>query len=637
MSVDSSPSVRLAQRYQLLERIAVGGMGEVHLATDERLGRRVAVKVLAPVYADSPDFVERFRREALTAAALSHPNIAQVYDYGVDGSAHFIVMEHVEGSDLSRLLREGGRMTPADAVHVAEQVCAALAAAHRAGVVHRDIKPGNVMVRPDGTVKVTDFGIAQALGQASLTETGTVMGTAAYVAPEQARGQATSSATDLYSLGILLFQMLTGAVPFDGDTPVAIAMRHLDEPVPLPSSRVAGLPANLDEVVTRATAKSPRDRYPDADAMAAALHAHERRAEAATSAIAVDDATAAFDVAEDLRRDPRGPGGAAATQAVPAAAAAAGAAPSRDDDRTVVDAAAGGAPAGTAVMPALGAGLAGAGVGLGAGAGAGSAGAAAGYPSPDAAAHPSVDAPEETATSRSAGRPQRRRGPSPLVWGLAGLVVLLVAALVVVLLRQPQTRSVSAPGTRLSASASTTPSPSSAAPTTTAPPSDGSTVPADLVGQSRGAAVSELISRGVNVRWVLVRSSQPNDAVLGSYPAPGQPLTKGQTVALVVSRANAPAQVNSSFVVPGGLVGTNADDAMSRIDAKDVRVTRVTIPAAGGPGQVVATWPASGQPTTEGVVVLVVAAGDTSSTDATPPSDSKQKPGKPGDKGKKGH
>jgi len=144
--------------------------------------------------------------------------------------------------------------------------------------------------------------------------------------------------------------------------------------------------------------------------------------------------------------------------------------------------------------------------------------------------------------------------------------------------------------------------------------------------------VSELISRGVNVRWVLVRSSQPNDAVLGSYPEPGQPLTKGQTVALVVSRANAPAQVNSSFVVPGGLVGTNADDAMSRIDAKDVRVTRVTIPAAAGAGQVVATWPASGQPTTEGVVVLVVS-GDTGAPAANPSGDS-PKPSKKGGKKK---
>nr|WP_256796006.1 protein kinase [Terrabacter sp. Ter38] len=299
MSVESSPTVRIAERYSLRERIAVGGMGEVHLATDDRLGRLVAVKVLAAGFADSPDFVERFRREALTAAALSHPNIAQVYDYGVDGDSHFIVMEYAEGQDLAQVIREHGRLTPGDAVRIAEQVCAALGAAHRAGVVHRDVKPGNVIVRSDGTVKVTDFGIARARGQASLTDTGTVMGTAAYVAPEQARGEATTPSSDLYSLGILLFQMLTGSVPFEGDTPVAIAMRHLDEPVPLPSSRVADLPANLDEVVVRATAKSPADRYADADAMAAALVGHEMRADAATRALPAGEATSVLDLGSD--------------------------------------------------------------------------------------------------------------------------------------------------------------------------------------------------------------------------------------------------------------------------------------------------------------------------------------------------
>lgn len=613
MSVDSSPSVRLAQRYLLLERIAVGGMGEVHLATDERLGRRVAVKVLAPVYADSPDFVERFRREALTAAALSHPNIAQVYDYGVDGSSHFIVMEHVEGSDLARLLRERGRLTPADAVRVAEQVCAALAAAHRAGVVHRDIKPGNVMVRPDGTVKVTDFGIAQALGQASLTETGTVMGTAAYVSPEQARGQASTPASDLYSLGILLFQMLTGAVPFEGPTPVAIAMRHLDEPVPLPSSRVADLPANLDEVVTRATAKSPADRYRDADAMAAALRGRERLAEEATRALPLAEATQLLDPAEDEHAAAAGGAGAAAAGAAGAAAAAGG---------------------GTAVMPAVGAGSAAAGSGAVAGVG----GASSGHLPPEAPTRRTATSPTGPDSSRSAGRPRRRRGPSPLVWGLAALVVVLVAALVFALLRQPGTGTAPTAGARPSPPAS---APSSSAPPTTAAPSDG-TVPADVVGQSRSAAVSELISRGVNVRWVLVRSSQPNDAVLASYPAPGQPVTKGQTVALVVSRANPPDRVNSSFLVPDGLVGANADAAMSRVDAKDVRVTRVTIPSQSPDGQVIATWPSAGQPTTEGVVVLVVSGGTTnnaaSSTSSTTsnPAGSDTKGARKGDKsGKK--
>ncbi|MGO4603831.1 Stk1 family PASTA domain-containing Ser/Thr kinase [Terrabacter sp. 2YAF2] len=549
MSVDSSPAVRIAQRYLLGERIAVGGMGEVYLATDERLGRQVAVKVLSPAFAESPDFVERFRREALTAAALSHPNIAQVYDYGVDGASHFIVMEYAEGWDLAHLIREHGRLTPSDAVRIAEQVCAALAVAHRAGVVHRDVKPGNVIVRPDGTVKVTDFGIARALGQASITDTGTVMGTAAYIAPEQARGETTTPASDLYSLGILLFQMLTGAVPFEGDTPVAVAIRHLDEPVPLPSSRVADLPANLDEVVVRATAKAPADRYPDADAMAAALRVHETRADAATRALPLGEATAVLDLA--------------ATTSSPTAGLPSGTASSPASNTA----------SNTAMMPAV----------------------------PSGPPTGAVDATERT----SAGAPRRRSGKRSVVWVLGAVVVALLATVAYVLLSgsDPATP----PATGKPAASSSTPS---STPPTTSAPADGSAVPAGLVGQQRDAAVRELIGSGVNVRWVLVRSTQPDGAVMGSFPAEGQPLTKGQTVALVVSRGHAPDQVSSSFVVPDGLVGTSASDATQRLGGTDVRVTRVTIPAPGKEGQVLATWPAAGARAADGVVVLVVGGGD---------------------------
>ena len=549
MSVESSPTVRIAERYSLRERIAVGGMGEVHLATDDRLGRLVAVKVLAAGFADSPDFVERFRREALTAAALSHPNIAQVYDYGVDGDSHFIVMEYAEGQDLAHVIREHGRLTPGDAVRIAEQVCAALGAAHRAGVVHRDVKPGNVIVRSDGTVKVTDFGIARARGQASLTDTGTVMGTAAYVAPEQARGEATTPSSDLYSLGILLFQMLTGSVPFDGDTPVAIAMRHLDEPVPLPSSRVADLPANLDEVVVRATAKSPADRYADADAMAAALVGHEVRADAATRALPAGEATSVLDLGSDST---------ASTAMMPTVGL-----PS-SGERTVVH------PVPTADAEVTG-------------------------------STPPVP-PAPVMTRRSSAASRRRPGPSPVVWVLLVAVVALVGILGYVLLSGSDAPTTAARGTRPSAT-SQKPTP---APPTTAPPSDGSTVPGGLVGQQRDAAVDELIGLGVNVRWVLVRSTQPDGAVMGSYPAEGQPMTKGQTVALVVSRGHAPDRVNSSFVVPGGLVGMSAKDAEKSVDGEDVRVTRVTVPSDGDSGQVLATWPSTGARTADGIVVLVV-------------------------------
>lgn len=573
MSVDSSPTARIAQRYSLGERIAAGGMGEVYLATDDRLGRQVAVKVLSPAFADSPDFIERFRREALTAARLSHPNIAQVYDYGVDGASHFIVMEYAEGSDLAHLIREHGRLTPSDAVRVAEQVCAALAVAHRAGVVHRDVKPGNVIVRSDGMVKVTDFGIARALGQASITDTGTVMGTAAYVAPEQARGEATTPSSDLYSLGILLFQMLTGAVPFEGDTPVAVALRHLDEPVPLPSSRVADLPANLDDVVVRATAKSPAERYPDADAMAAALRGHEGLADAATRALPVGEATAVLDHAA----------GAAAASA--AAATSTARFPASDPTASnptgpATSSVAGPAPVqmsdpatSTAMMPAA---------------------------SP---AGPGRPAAEARRTSQDAPRP--RSGPTPVVWVLGTVVVVLLAILAFVLLSGSDPATPSAATPRPAASSK----PSSSTPPTTPPPADGSTVPAGLVGQQRDAAVKQLIGLGVDVRWVLVRSAQPEGTVMGTFPAQGQPMTKGQTVAMVVSRGHAPEKVNSSFVVPDGLVGTSVKDATDRLGGGDVRVTKVTVPAAGKEGQVLSTWPTAGNPTPDGVVVLVVGGG----------------------------
>ncbi|GGN04323.1 hypothetical protein GCM10009721_34640 [Terrabacter tumescens] len=576
MSVDSTPTVRIAQRYSLGERIAVGGMGEVHLATDERLGRQVAVKVLSPAFAESPDFVERFRREALTAARLSHPNIAQVYDYGVDGASHFIVMEYAEGQDLAHVIREHGRLTPADAVRVAEQVCAALATAHRAGVVHRDIKPGNVIVRPDGFVKVTDFGIARALGQASLTDTGTVMGTAAYVAPEQARGEATTPSSDLFSLGILLFQMLTGAVPFEGDTPVAVALRHLDEPVPLPSSRVADLPANLDEVVERATAKSPADRYPDADAMAAALQGHEVSADAATRAMPLGEATAVLGAGAAMYG-----AGTTAEAATAVGKDATRALPSPAPDPSLSPALS------TARMPV-----------------APSASAAPSKPSKPSAPWPAGDAPTRRSTLAERRRPS---GPGAVVWVLAAAVVALVAVLAYVLLSGSDPATPPAAGPRPSSSASSSPS----TPPTTAPPADGSAVPAGLVGQQREAAVKQLIGLGVNVRWVLVRSQEPEGAVMGSFPAEGQPMAKGQTVALVVSRGHAPDSVNSSFVVPDGLAGTDAKDAARTLTGEDVRVTRVTIPSDGGAkeGQVLATWPATGSRTTDGVVVLVVAGG----------------------------
>jgi serine/threonine-protein kinase len=264
-------SAKLSDRYVLEDRLASGGMGAVYAATDERLSRRVAVKLLREELAEQPRFVERFRREAQAVAALSHPSIANVYDYGEDDSHYYIVMELLGGRDLSRILPEEAPLDPQRAGDIAAQTCDALAAAHAAGVVHRDVKPGNIMVDDNDRVKVTDFGIARAAGQSTLTGTGSVIGTAQYLSPEQASGARVGPQSDLYSLGIVLYEMLTGAVPFTGDTPIGVAMRHVAEEVPPPSSVNPDVPAALDDVVAKATAKEPSDRFASAGAMASAL------------------------------------------------------------------------------------------------------------------------------------------------------------------------------------------------------------------------------------------------------------------------------------------------------------------------------------------------------------------------------
>ena len=261
----------LSERYRLDERIASGGMGSVYAATDQRLQRTVAVKLLKEGLAEDPTFIERFRREARAAGALSHPNIAGVYDFGDDDSRHYMVMELANGKDLARVLREDGPMEADRATNIAAQIAAALEHAHAAGVVHRDIKPPNVIVDGNDKVKVTDFGIARAAGDATLTATGSVLGSAHYISPEQAGGAEVGPASDIYSLGIVLYEMLTGTVPFTGDSIIAVAMRHVSDDVPAPSELRSDIPAHLDGVVQRATAKDPRDRYRSAAELRSAL------------------------------------------------------------------------------------------------------------------------------------------------------------------------------------------------------------------------------------------------------------------------------------------------------------------------------------------------------------------------------
>jgi len=257
-----------AHRYLLESRLATGGMGEVWRATDTRLGRTVAVKLLKPEYADDATFRTRFGREAQHAAALHHPGIAQVFDYGEHEQTPYLVMELVDGRPLSALLGGGRRLDPEVARDLLAQAADAIGAAHAAGIVHRDVKPANLLVTPDRRVKITDFGIARAADGVALTETGQVVGTPHYLSPEQAEGGTAGPASDVYSLGVVAYEALVGRRPFVADSPVAIAVAHLRQPVPeLP----ADVPADLAAVVRRALEKDPADRYPDGNALASAL------------------------------------------------------------------------------------------------------------------------------------------------------------------------------------------------------------------------------------------------------------------------------------------------------------------------------------------------------------------------------
>ncbi|GIG89182.1 serine/threonine-protein kinase [Plantactinospora endophytica] len=260
------PGVLLGNRYRLDERIAGGGMGDVWRGTDEVLGRTVAVKILLPALLDEPGFAERFRGEARTMATINHPGVVDVYDYGSDQQIAFLVMEYVEGDALSRTLGRVGRLTPARTMALVAQAADALQAAHDKGIVHRDVKPGNLLVRPNGTLVLTDFGIARSALVGQLTAAGSVLGTASYISPEQAAGEVATACSDVYALGVVAYQCLAGRRPFEGNSAIEIAMKHVrDNPRQLPGD----IPPAIRAIVERSMAKDPKARWQTASELAA--------------------------------------------------------------------------------------------------------------------------------------------------------------------------------------------------------------------------------------------------------------------------------------------------------------------------------------------------------------------------------
>ena len=258
---------KINDRYQIIKSIGEGGMANVYLEYDTILDRNVAVKVLRGDLATDEKFVRRFQREALSASSLSHPNIVEVYDVGEDNGQYYIVMEYIEGCQLKQLLKKRGRLTLSEVIDIMLQITDGLSVAHDAYIIHRDIKPQNIMILDSGLVKITDFGIAMAMNSTQLTQTNSVMGSVHYLPPEQANGKGSTLQSDIYSMGILMYELLTGELPYKGDNAVEIALKHLKEKIPSVREKFPEIPQSVENIIIKATAKNPKNRYADARAM----------------------------------------------------------------------------------------------------------------------------------------------------------------------------------------------------------------------------------------------------------------------------------------------------------------------------------------------------------------------------------
>ncbi len=258
---------KISDRYQIIKAIGEGGMANVYLAYDTILDRNVAVKVLRGDLAGDEKFVRRFQREALSASSLSHPNIVEVYDVGEDNGQYYIVMEYVEGHHLKNLIKKRGKLTTSEVIDIMLQITDGMSVVHDSYIIHRDIKPQNIMILENGLVKIMDFGIAMAMNSTQLTQTNSVMGSVHYLPPEQANGKGSTLQSDIYSMGIVMYELLTGSLPYRGDNAVEIALKHLKEPLPSIREKLPNIPQSIENIIIRATAKNPKNRYADAREM----------------------------------------------------------------------------------------------------------------------------------------------------------------------------------------------------------------------------------------------------------------------------------------------------------------------------------------------------------------------------------
>jgi beta-lactam-binding protein with PASTA domain len=557
----------LGGRYRLLELLGQGGMATIYRARDAQLERDVAVKVLRPEYGHDPDFFARFRQEAQSAASLNHPGVVAVYDYGTDTAGPFIVMELVDGEDLASIIRRSGALPPRQAARLVSQVARAIAAAHERGFVHRDIKPGNILVTREGRVKVADFGIARAIAEAALTLPGTTLGSVHYFSPEQARGETTTPASDIYSLGIVLYELLTGRRPWEGDSAAAIATARLTAPVPSPSTHRAGIPPILEAITRKAMALDPEQRFASAEEMADTLDrfmADQTGAAGASPGAASAGAAAAA----------AGLAAAAAASAPLGAASATGGGvppPELDVDRTLAGTANPNPGARVAYPPEAYAGAA---------AGGGARPLGAGRRAPD---------------ENIGGDDEEGSGSSPWLWasGLLALAILALAAFLVF-------RLLSGGGNNVT-------------------PPDQVEVP-NFVGMTYEQAQAAADEKGLEIsRSAFEPSDKPDGTVLSQDPEPGTTVDPGSTIKLTLALGD------QTVSVPD-LRGRTESEAVNLIAAAKLIVgTRSEefddfIPI----GSVISQDPGAGVVVTEGLEVNYVISKGPEPTPSPTPSPTPQ-------------